>query len=110
MWRQKLGAFCRMLSLTSDNYQEHLKEWFGRNWVYQLRPLIESIKLAEFSPEEESRASLRVAWIIAVNERERRCNRKRRDATAVTKRWVADSFPVKPSWGSWIERTTKEDA
>jgi len=28
MWRQKLGAFCRMLRLNSDNYQQFLKEWF----------------------------------------------------------------------------------
>jgi hypothetical protein len=34
MWRAKLGAFCRMLGLNSDNYQTFLKEWFGRNWVY----------------------------------------------------------------------------
>ncbi len=96
-----------MLNLNSDNYQEFLKEWFGRNWVYQLRPVIESIKLAEFFPEEESRASLRVAWIIAVNERERRCNRRRRDTVSATNRLLP---PEKPSWGSWIERTVKEDA
>lgn len=110
MWRQKLGTFCRMLNLNPDNYKESLKEWFGRNWVYQLRPLIESIKLAEFFPEEESRASLRAAWLVAVNERERRCNRKRRDTVAVTERLLPDSFPAKPSWGSWIEHTVKEDA
>ncbi len=110
MWRQKLGTFCRMLNLNSDNYKQFLKEWFSRNWVYQLRPLIESIKPAEFFPEEESRASLRVAWIIAVNERERRCNRKRREIVAVPKQLPPDSFPVKPSWGTWIERTVKEDA
>jgi hypothetical protein len=107
MWRSKLGTFCRMLGLTSDNYKELLKEWFGRNWVYNLGSLIQSIKLPEFFTEEESRASLRVAWIIAVNERERRCNRKRRDTVAATNRLLP---PAKPSWGSWIERTIKEDA
>ncbi len=79
MWRQKLGAFCRMFNLNSDNYREYLKEWFGRNWVYHLRPLIESIKLTEYFSEEESRASLHTAWLVAVNERERKCNCKRRN-------------------------------
>ena len=113
MWRSKLGAFCRMLNLNSDNYKEHLKEWFGRNWVYQLRPLIESIKPAEFYSEEETRASLRAAWPVAVYERERRCNRKRRDKVARNgdlPRSNDESFPANPSWASWIERTVKEDA
>lgn len=106
MWRQKLGAFCRMIGLTPDDYKDRLKEWFGRNWVYQLRPVIESIKLADFFDEEESRASLRVAWIIAMNERERRLNRKGRMMTAAKQPLP----PACPSWGSWIERTMKEDA
>ena len=110
MWRQKLGTFCRMLNLNSDNYKEHLKEWFGRNWVFNLGSVITSIKLPEFSSEEESRASLGAAWIVAVNERERRCNRKRRDMVAVANRLLADSFPAKPFWASWIERTVKEEA
>jgi len=59
MWRSKLGAFCQSLHLNSDNYQTFLKEWFGRNWVYHLRPLIQSIKLPEFYPLEEARASLK---------------------------------------------------
>ncbi len=104
MWRSKLGAFCRMLNLNSDNYKEFLKEWFGRNWVYHLRPLIESIKLAEFFKEEEYRASLRSVWLVAVKERERLCHRKRRE--------TLNSCTAKPSqnWVSWIERTVKEEA
>jgi len=100
MWRQKLGTFCRMMGLNSDNYQIFLKEWFGKNWVYVLRPLIESIKLAEFSPEEESRSSLRALWIVATRERERRGNPKPVQARA--------SKPAR-TWGSWIERTVKEE-
>lgn len=96
-----------MLNLNSDNYKEFLKKWFGRNWVYQLCPLIESIKPAELFPEEESRASLRVEWIIAVNERQRQWNRKRHGTVAVANRLLP---PAKPSWGSWIERTVKENA
>jgi hypothetical protein len=101
MWRSKLGAFCRMLGLNSDNYKIFLKEWFGKNWVYHLRPLIQSIKLPEFFSEEESRTSLRSAWTVAVMERERRCKQKWRD-----------TFPSQPAqpWVSWIERTVKEDA
>ena len=115
LWRAKLGTFCRMLNLNSDNYQTFLKEWFGRNWVYHLSPLIQSIKLPEFYSEEESRTSLRAVWVVAVNERERRCNRKRREALAARKRLVpdvADSLPTKPvrTWASWIERTVKEEA
>ena len=96
-----------MLGLTSDNYKEHLKEWFGRIWVFNLGSVIASIKLPEFFGEEESRTSLRSVWIVAVNERERR------DKVAVNGQLPhvnIESFPAKPSWGSWIERTVKEDA
>lgn len=100
MWRSKLGTFSRMLGLNPDNHKEFLKEWFGKNWVYVLRPLIEAVKLPEFYEEAEARTANRALWIVAVNERERRCHRKRRP------RPVA---PVKPAWGSWIERTVKEE-
>lgn len=78
MWRLKLGAFCGVLRLTPDNYKVVLAEWFGRNWVYALRPVIESIKPVEFHPDAESKASLRHAWIVAMNERERRLHRRQR--------------------------------
>ena len=111
MWRAKLGTFCRMLGLNSDNYKEFLKEWFGKNWVYHLRPLILSIKLPEFYTEEDSRMTLRTLWIVAVKERERRCNRQRRDAVAVRKQLLPDCSPAKPAytWASWIERTVKDN-
>lgn len=101
MWRSKLGAFCRMLGLNPDDYKEFLKQWFGRNWVYHLRPLIQSIKLPEFHSEEESRLSLRAVWTVTGIERERRCHRMRRGV-----------FPTKPvqPWVPWIERTLKEEA
>jgi len=84
MWRMKLGAFCKMFRLTEDNYKEALREWFGRNWVYILRPLIESIKLPEFHSEAESMASLRSVFAIAANERERRSAKLRRsDVTSL---------------------------
>jgi hypothetical protein len=86
MWRAKLGAFCGMLNLNSDNYQEFLREWFGRNWVYVLGPLIGSIKLPEFYAEEEARTSLRAVWVVAVNEHERRLNRRGSATKAATKR------------------------
>jgi hypothetical protein len=114
MWRAKLGAFCGMLHLNSDNYQEFLKEWFGRNWVYVLGPLIGSIKLPEFYPEEEASKSLRAAWVVAVNERERRRNRRQPATRAATKRLMPGgdnaqaAEPVR-AWASWIERTIKED-
>lgn len=111
MWRSKLGLFCRMMNLDSDNYKIFLKEWFGRNWVYHLGPLIQSIKLPEFYSEEESKTSLRAVWLVAVTERERRCNRKRREVLATRKRILPDCSPAKPShtWASWIERTVKDD-
>lgn len=101
LWRSKLGTFCRLLGLNPDNHKTFLKQWFGKNWVFHLRPLIDSIKLAEFYPEAECKASLRSVWTVAVMERERRCNSKRRD-----------KFPTKPVpvWSSWIERTMKEEA
>ena len=71
MWRAKLGTFCRMLNLNSDNYQTFLKEWFGRNWVYHLRLLIEAIKLPEFYPATESSESIKAVWLTTINERER---------------------------------------
>lgn len=77
MWRLKLGGFCRVLLLTSDNYKAVLAKWFGRNWVYALRPVIESVKPVELHPEAESRASLGHALIVAMNEHERRMLRQR---------------------------------
>jgi hypothetical protein len=82
MRRAKLGAFCQMLGLTSDNHKKYLKEWFGKNWVYSLRPLIESVKLSEFYSEAESKESLWAAWLMAVRMRERRRPRKWRDTEA----------------------------
>src|ERR1039457_1269180 len=114
MWRAKLGAFCGMLHLNSDNYQEFLKEWFGRNWVYVLGPLIGSIKLPEFYAEEEASKSLRAAWVVAVNERERRRNRRQPATRAASKRLTPSgdnaqaAEPVR-AWASWIERMIKEE-
>jgi hypothetical protein len=96
------------LNLNSDNYQTFLKEWFGRNWVYHLRPLIEAIKLPEFYPPEEARASLQAIWLTALNERERR--RGRRDRPGLPGRnTLPPAEPVR-SWAAWIERTVKEEA
>jgi hypothetical protein len=108
MWRSKLGAFCRSLHLDSDNYQTFLKEWFGKNWVYHLRPLINSIKLPEFYPVEEASESLRAVWLIAINERERVCGPRHREGMPV--RNVLP--PAEPArvWASWIERSVKEHA
>ncbi len=69
MWRVKLGTFCRTLNLNSDNYMQFLGEWFGRNWVYHLRPLINSIKVPEYYPANESSESIRAVWLVVQNER-----------------------------------------
>jgi hypothetical protein len=103
MWRAKLGTFCQMLGLTSDNYTQFLGEWFGQNWVYHLRPLINSIKLPEFYPLEEASASLKGVWLAAIKERERCCGRRHRETKVPL---PAESGRV---WASWIERTLKED-
>ena len=89
------------------NYQEFLKEWFGRNWVYHLRPLIQAIKLPEFYPLEEARASLKAVWLTAINERERLCGRRHRNVMPVRKT-LLPAEPVR-TWISWIERTIKDD-
>ena len=70
----------------SDNYQQFLKEWLGKNWVYHLRPLIASIKLAEFYPLDESRESVKAVWLTAITERERCCGRRHREAKVLIAR------------------------
>jgi hypothetical protein len=109
MWRSKLAAFCGMFRLNPDNYKATLKEWYGSNWIHHLQPVIASIKPPEFHPETESRASLRSAWVVAVNVRERHLHRK--DIKRV-KPFTVDTFPAKPFFAgaSWIERTLKEEA
>ena len=107
LWRSKLGAFCRSLHLDSDNYQTFLKEWFGKNWVYHLRPLIESIMLAEFCSEEEARASLRSSWVVAVSERERLRARGHHEEMPV-QNGLPPAKPVR-AWTSWIEHSVKGD-
>jgi hypothetical protein len=48
LWRLKLGALCRKLGLTSDNYAETFQKWFGKNWIQTLGPIIESIRLSMY--------------------------------------------------------------
>jgi len=67
----KLGTFCRMLNLNSDNYKEFLKRMVWAELVYHLRPLIEAVKLPEYYPANESSESIRAVWLTAINERER---------------------------------------
>jgi hypothetical protein len=81
MWRQKLGTFCPMLGLNPDNYQQFLKEWFGRNYNFGL--LIHSTKLPEYYGAENSCISLRAVRLVAANERERQRHRKRCDSFAI---------------------------
>ena len=113
MWRGKLAAFCKMFRLTSDNHKQALKEWFGSNWIFQLRPVIESIKLPEYHTDAEAKQSLRMAWIVASNERDRHCKGKRKNErkNVASQSVYADTYPAQPaaSWGSWLERTIKED-
>ena len=79
-------AHCRGSNAEGGNHRTFLKEWFGRNWVYVLGPVIGSIKLPEFYAEAEASKSLRAAWVVAVNERERRRNWRQPATRAVTKR------------------------
>ncbi len=114
MWRAKLGTFCRSLNLNSDNYQESLKDWFGKNWVYQLRPLIVAIKLPGLYPPEECCESVKAVWLTAINERARRCgDRHRKTATSrnIPPPVAHPCFVPEPkrTWVSWIERTVKDD-
>ncbi len=115
MWRLKLGAFCRMLGLTEGNYQAKLRQSFGRNWVHSLRPVIDSIKPPEFHPEAQANASLAAAWAVALNERQRRLNRKDSCVEGVQRPVPsAEAGALKgspaPPWATWIERSVKEEA
>jgi len=113
-WRCKLGLLCRMLNLTPDNHTAVLKEWYGRNWVHFLRPLIDAIRLPEFASEEEARVSLCAVWVVAVDERERRRHRRGADTRTPKRsqfpaRKAASAAAPVAAWASWIDRTLKED-
>ena len=110
LWRMKLGALCRMLNLTSDNYAEMFQAWYGKTWIQIIGPLAESIRLhaypsframqldypemvnpppelmakPDFDPltgpwenphPKDAQATLFAAWMVALNERNRRCKR-----------------------------------
>ena len=100
IWRTKLGAFCRKLNCNADNYQELLKNWFGKNWVYVLRPLIEAVPV--FRTDAESLNTMQALWCVALNERERRSPRKERPV-------VVSKRPVPERRAAWIDRTVKDD-
>ena len=112
IWRAKLGTFCWMLHLNSDNYVQFFGKWFGRNWVYHLRPLIHSIKLPELYPAKESGESIQAVWLVVQNERGRLnpCRTPRvlhpaGESPAVNAPAShRNCIPV-----SWIERTVKDD-
>jgi hypothetical protein len=46
--RTKLGTLCRQFGLTSDNYAEHFRLWYGSNWIMTLGPLVKFIKPAAY--------------------------------------------------------------
>ena len=71
------------------------------------RLVYEAIKLPEFYPLEEARASLQAVWLTAINERERRRGRRQRNMLPVRK-ILLPAEPVR-TWASWIERTKKDD-
>ncbi len=101
-----------MIGLTPDKYAEFLKEWFGKNWIYVLRPLIEEVPL--FLDNAESQKTMRDLWCVAMSERERRYPRKRRLVVAANKRLQAEPVepaPAKQARGPilWIDRTVKDD-
>ena len=113
-WRAKLGALCQRLNYTPEDYQERLREDFGPNWVYRLRPLIEAIKLPELHPAAECHESLNAAWLTALNEREHYGARQRKEKLAAKAQLppvpvTTSPAPVACGWASWIERSAKED-
>lgn len=113
-WRTKLGALCRRLNYTPENYQERLREDFGKNWVYRLRPLIEAVKLPDSHPVHECRESLNAAWLTALNERERHRSRSRKANVTASPTLMppvaAVPAPAVRGWASWIELSAKEDS
>ena len=108
LWRAKLGAFCHLLGLAPDNHAELLQQWYGKHWVHRLRPLIKCIKLPQHCPLEESQASLRAVWQVAMEERQRHADRHR--GQDVPRRQKVDDVSPARAVASWIERTLKEDA
>jgi hypothetical protein len=72
------------------------------------------MKLPEFYAEEEASKSLRATWVVAVNERERRRNRRESATRAATARLLPgddDAQAAEPVrvWTSWIEHTAKDN-
>jgi hypothetical protein len=111
LWRSKLGMLCRMLGLNPDNYKKFLREWFGKNWVHHLLPLIAAIKLPEFHSPEVSRESLAAVWLVVNRERERcasRLSRAQAPAPIETAGNSPTSAQPQRTWATWIERTLKE--
>jgi hypothetical protein len=98
MWRAKLGTFCRMLNLNSGNYTQFLGEWFGRNWVYRLRPLVASIKLSEYYRANECSESIKSVWLTLLRERERLNPRRRsKPLNDSAHRWRPSVTPELPN-------------
>ncbi|MBU6402480.1 MAG: hypothetical protein KGS61_19340, partial [Verrucomicrobia bacterium] len=48
LWRTKLGLLCRALGLTSDNYTEKFREWYGARWSHTLAPIVESLRPLQY--------------------------------------------------------------
>jgi len=48
LWRWKLGALCRVLGLNDDNYADTFRQWYGKNWIQTLGPIVQSIKLHRY--------------------------------------------------------------
>ena len=48
LWRWNLGTLCMALGLTPENYTDRLREWYGKNWIRTLGPIVQSLKLARY--------------------------------------------------------------
>jgi len=48
LWRWKFGALASALGFNQDNATTKFKEWFGDNWIFVLRPIVESIRFEEY--------------------------------------------------------------
>jgi hypothetical protein len=135
LWRLKLGALCRILALTSDNYTESFQRWYGKRWIQTLGPIVESIKLQAYPnframqmdypelqiPPPELMAKpdfdpLTGAWENIHPEQAREtlyaawmtASNERNRRHRPPKVWRG--FVPKPVPVSWIEKTLKEDA
>jgi len=68
MWRSKLVLRSPVVASEFRQFQTVSERMVWPELGVHLRPLIQSIKLPEFIPLEEARASLKAVWLTAIRQ------------------------------------------